>query len=225
VTHGKGAGPLPGSVTVVVLAKAPAPGRSKTRLTPAYSPAEAAALAAAALADTLAVVAATPHARPVLALDGLPGRWLPAGVPVLPQRGAGLDERIAAALADAVALRGAPVLLVGMDTPQLTPALLTAAARALTDADAVLGPAADGGWWLLGLHAVDPALLLGVPMSTATTGRAQRARLAAAGLRVADLPVLRDVDTPADARAVAAAAPGTRFAALVAALADARGAA
>ena len=109
------------------------------------------------------------------------------------------------------AVRG-PALLIGMDTPQLTPGLL------LVDwevADAWFGPAADGGFWGLGLRVPDPALVRGVPMSTANTGASQRARLHAAGLRVADLPLLRDVDTAADAVAVARQAPWSRFAAQV----------
>jgi hypothetical protein len=100
-----------------------------------------------------------------------------------------------------------------MDTPQLTPSLLIVDWEV---ADAWFGPAADGGFWALGLRVPDPALVRGVPMSTADTGARQRARLLAAGLRVADLPVLRDVDTAADAVAVARQAPGSRFAARVA---------
>ncbi|MFE9099460.1 TIGR04282 family arsenosugar biosynthesis glycosyltransferase [Actinomadura geliboluensis] len=196
---------------LVVIAKEPVPGRVKTRLTPAYTPGQAAALAEAALCDTLAAVAAAPAGRRVLALDGAPGPWLPAGFTVVPQRGGGLDERLAAAFTDAWA--GRPLVLIGMDTPQVTPALLRRAARALRDRDAVLGPAADGGYWLLGLRRPDPRLLRGVPMSRPDTGAAQLARLRGAGLRVGLLPELTDVDTPADARAVAALAGGTRFAA------------
>ncbi len=195
------------------------PGRVKTRLTPPFSPAQAAALACAALTDTLAAAAGTAAARLVLALEGAPGGWLPDGVDVLAQRGGGLDERIAAAMADAYAGLPRPVVLIGMDTPQVTPALLAAALRPLTDgtADATFGPAPDGGFWLLGLRQPDSRLVLGVPMSTAGTGAAQLARLSAAGLRVRHLPALLDVDTAADAEAVARLAPRTRFAATLAA--------
>jgi glycosyltransferase A (GT-A) superfamily protein (DUF2064 family) len=195
--------------TLLVLAKEPLPGRVKTRLQPPFSPAEAAALAEAALADTLAAVGRAPADRRVLVLAGRPGRWLPPGFEVWPQAGGGLDRRIAAALAGCTG----PCLLVGMDTPQLTPALLEVCWRGV---DAVFGPATDGGYWCLGLREPGPALaarlLHGVPMSTTRTGPAQLGRLRAAGLRVAMLPELRDVDTAADARAVAAAAPHGRFA-------------
>ncbi len=104
-------------VQLLVIAKAPVAGRSKTRLSPPCSPEEAAWLAEAALACTLQAVALTPASRRVLVLDGEPGAWMPDGFQVLPQRGAGLDERLAAAFEDA----GAPSLLIGMDTPSSRP--------------------------------------------------------------------------------------------------------
>lgn len=200
---------------VVVIAKEPVPGRVKTRLTPPFTPDEAALLARAALADTLAAVAATPVARRVLALDGAPGDWLPPGFDVFPQCGGGLDERLAAAFADAYATLPAPMVLIGMDTPQVTPGLLAEAAGALEggEADAVFGPAADGGYWLLGLRRPDRSLLAGVPMSRPDTGRRQLDRLTEAGLRVAMMPELTDVDTVREAELVAAAIPGSAFAA------------
>ncbi|WP_408050845.1 DUF2064 domain-containing protein [Streptomyces sp. HO565] len=198
------------ATTLLVIAKEPRPGRVKTRLTPPFTPAQAAALAEAALADTLRAVAATPARRRVLVLDGIPGPWLPAGFDVVPQCAGGLDER----LADAFAGCAGPALLVGMDTPQVTPELLTVD---FSGCDAYFGPAEDGGFWALGLARPDPGLLRGVPMSTAVTGAVQRERLLSAGLRVRDLPPLRDVDTAADARAVAALAPHGRFAARLAA--------
>lgn len=202
---------------LVVIAKEPVPGRVKTRLTPPYTPVQAAALAEASLADTLAAVAATPAARRVVALAGRPGRWLPRGFEVVAQRGAGLDERLAHAFAAA----GGPAVVIGMDTPQVTAAVLTRAVRALDESDAVFGPASDGGWWLLGLRRPDPAVLLGVPMSRPDTGAHQLARLR--GLRVTTLRTLTDVDTAIDAAHVAAQAPGGRFAAALRAVDDVRG--
>jgi len=194
--------------TLLVIAKSPVPGRVKTRLTPWCSPAQAALLAQAALIDTLEAVRATPADLRVLALDGPSGDWLPAGFDIVPQVSGGLDERLAAAFA---ASEG-PTLLIGMDTPQVTPSLL----RVEWDrCDAWFGPAADGGFWALGLRDPDPDLLRGVPMSSPRTGVVQRQRLVDAGLRVRDLPVLTDVDTPRDAVAVADLAPDTHFAVCV----------
>lgn len=197
---------------IVIIAKEPVAGRVKTRLTPSYSPAQAAGLAEAALADTLLAAARTAAVQRVLALDGLPGHWLPAGFVVIPQRGGGLDERLAAAFDDSYRLRPEPMILIGMDTPQVSTDLLLAAARGLAECDAVFGPATDGGFWLLGLRRPDPGLLLGVPMSQPHTGHAQLERLSRAGLSVRHLPELTDVDTAADAARVAAQAPGSRFA-------------
>ncbi|WP_416959933.1 TIGR04282 family arsenosugar biosynthesis glycosyltransferase [Streptomyces sp. Agncl-13] len=191
--------------TLLVIAKEPLPGRVKTRLTPPFTPEEAAALAEASLVDTLHVVLATPARRRVLVLAGTPGPWLPPGFDVVPQCDGGLDERLAAAFAGC----DGPALLIGMDTPQVTPELLTVD---FADCDAYFGPAEDGGFWALGLAAPDPELLRGVPMSTPTTGAVQRARLTAGGLRVRDLPSLRDVDTAYDAELVATEVPEGRFA-------------
>ena len=196
---------------VVVLAKEPLPGKVKTRLIGELTAAEAAALAQAALADTLEAVDDLPGTRRVLALDGRTGDWVPPGFAVVPQVGGGLDRRIAAAFDHVLGPEGypGPALLVGMDTPQLGPLL---SAVDFAGHDAVLGLADDGGYWAVGLRQPDPALFHGVPMSEPVTGEAQLERLRGAGLRVRLLPPLRDVDTVADAAAVARAAPGTRFA-------------
>jgi len=201
-------------VTVIVIAKEPVPGQVKTRLTPPFSPSEAAWLAQAALADTLDVVAAAPVARRVIALAGQAGPWLPPGFEIIPQHGNGLDERLAAAFADAYGIKRLPMVLIGMDTPQVTPELLAQASQSLAsgEADACFGPAADGGYWLLGLRAPDWSLLHGVPMSRSDTGRVQLRRLEEAGLRVAMLPELTDVDHAGDAARIAAELPGSRFA-------------
>jgi uncharacterized protein len=198
------------SPALIVIAKEPAPGRSKTRLCPPLSAEAAAGLAEASLADTLAAAAACPARRHVLVLDGEVGDWLPPGFEVIAQRGEGLDERLASAFEDVAE----SALLIGMDTPQVSPELLAAALRELGRArtDAVLGPALDGGYWAIGLRRPRRELFLGVPMSSPATCAAQLARLRGAGLRVRKLPPLRDVDVIDDARAVAGLAPGSRFA-------------
>jgi glycosyltransferase A (GT-A) superfamily protein (DUF2064 family) len=151
----------------------------------------------------------------VLALDGRPGPWLPDGFDVIAQRGDGLDRRLTAAFADCfAAMPGEPVVLVGMDTPQLTGALLAQAGARLDggEHDAVLGPALDGGYWLLGLRRLHPAAIEGVAMSADDTFDQQLGRLDSLGYRTALVEPLHDVDHAADAQAVAALVPGTRFA-------------
>ncbi|MFF7309332.1 DUF2064 domain-containing protein [Streptomyces sp. NPDC008137] len=198
-------------ISLLVIAKEPLPGRVKTRLCPPFTPEEAAALAEAALTDTLCAVAAAPARRRILVLEGKAGPWLPPGFDVVAQCSGGLDARLAAAFAGC----DGPALLIGMDTPQVTPALLTVD---FDGYDACFGAAEDGGFWALGLAVPDPELVREVPMSTPTTGAVQRSRLVAAGLKVRELPCLRDVDDAADAEAVAAAAPHGRFAAELARL-------
>ena len=200
---------------ILVVAKEPVAGRVKTRLCPPLQPSEAAAVAEAALADTLEAVAASGAGRKVLALDGAPGPWLPPGFEIVPQRGDGLAERLSAAW-DAA---GAPGLQIGMDTPQVTSALLDAALARL-DAGrgrrrALLGPALDGGWWAIGLTGAPAGVFSGVPMSTSYTGRAQAARLRQLGWSVEGLDALVDIDTVDDLRDVAVTIPASRTAAVV----------
>jgi rSAM/selenodomain-associated transferase 1 len=200
---------------LIVIAKAPVPGRVKTRLCPPCTPVEAARLARAALQDTLdAASRSTRAGRRVIALEGRPGAWLPTGFEVIAQRGDGLAERLAAAFADV----GAPAFLVGMDTPQLTPELLDEGLDGVADGDSAFGAALDGGYWGIGLRRPDAAVFAGVPMSTARTGAVQRAQMSLLGLHPRVLPPLLDVDTFQDALAVAADAPETCFADAVAAL-------
>jgi glycosyltransferase A (GT-A) superfamily protein (DUF2064 family) len=191
--------------TLIVIAKEPVAGRVKTRLQTEFTPAEAAALARASLADTLAAVRSTPVRRHVLALDGQAGPWMPSSFQVVEQRGDGLAERLANAFEDAYS--GTPMLLVGMDTPQITPELL---ATDWAGYDAVLGLTEDGGYWCLGLRKPDRRALVGVPMSTDHTGADQLARLRLLGHKVMLLPMLRDMDTPEDAATIATLFPALR---------------
>lgn len=206
----------PSAPTLLVIAKSPVAGRVKTRLCPPCSPAEAAQLAAAALYDTLATVIAVPARARRLVLDGAPRAWMRSGFDVVPQVGDGLAARLAHAFAG---VRG-PAVLVGMDTPQVSPAMLQSAAVVLAedDVDAILGPAPDGGWWCIGFREPEPHAFDGVAMSTARTFALQYERLRHLGMRVRLLPTVRDVDDITDARAVAKIAPASQFAARLRAL-------
>ena len=199
---------------LVVIAKECLPGRVKTRLSPPLSLEQAAVLAAASLDDTLSELAGLPASRRILAFDGENPPESAAGHDVLPQVDGGLDERLAAVF-DAC---NEPMVLIGMDTPQVSTAILMPIFTDWTDeVDAWFGFADDGGFWALAMSRPDGSLIRGVPMSRVDTGRIQLDRLEEAGLRVRMLPTLIDVDTIDDARAVAALVPNGRFAAALAA--------
>lgn len=205
---------------VLVVAKEPVPGRVKTRLCPPCTPDQAAAIAEAALADTMQAAMACGADEVIVALDGHPGAWLPEGVRTFPQADGPFDRRLASAWA---ATTG-PGVQIGMDTPQLDGPMLDHALETLAepDIDAVLGPAEDGGWWIIGLPGADDRLFVDIPMSREDTGNLQRRRLGDLGYRVGDLPTLTDVDHFDDARRVATAAPATRFAGIVRSIVAAR---
>jgi len=209
-------------VVVLVVAKAPVPGQAKTRLAASVGDTAAADIAAAALLDTLDAVAAAPVAARVVALTGelsaaSSGAEITAGLAdfiVVPQRGADFAERLANAHIDAAAASGGlPVLQIGMDTPQVTDELIGDCARELLAADAVLGLARDGGWWLLGVTEGAMAdCLRTVPMSRSDTGAVTLAALENTGNHVSLVPTLADVDTIGDVDEVRrVCAPGSRF--------------
>jgi uncharacterized protein len=210
-------------VVVLVVAKAPVPGLAKTRLAASVGDRAAADIAAAALLDTLDAVAAADVQARVVALTGDLNRASAAGeirsrladFTVVPQRGADFAERLANAHVDAAdAAGGLPVLQIGMDTPQVTDELVGECARELLTADAVLGLAPDGGWWLLGVtDAVMADCLRTVPMSQPDTGAVTLAALDDTGVHVSLVPTLADVDTVDDIDVVRRACPpGGRFA-------------
>jgi len=203
------------NATLLIVAKAPVPGLAKTRIAATVGPEAAADLAAAALLDTLDV-ATSCSANVVVALTGDLGsaarsdeiRDVLADIAVIDQRGVGLAERLAHAHADAAG--HGPVVQIGMDTPQVTADDLTTADALIQSDGAVLGLAADGGWWLLGLDdATRAEFLAGIPMSAADTGARTRAALGAGQPRLREL---RDMDTWSDVVAIAAEVPDRRIA-------------
>jgi hypothetical protein len=152
----------------------------------------------APLRDTLGAMLAAPVARRVLAIDGPAADRLPAGFELMAQRGGDFGDRLAGAFADAYALAAVPSLLVRADALDMTPDVLSDAARSLLsgEADATFGSASDGGFWLLGLRRPDRSLVAGIPGTgsggapAAGAGRVLLDRLVSAGLRVALAPRL-----------------------------------
>jgi glycosyltransferase A (GT-A) superfamily protein (DUF2064 family) len=200
---------------IVVLAKEPQPGRVKTRLQSRFTTEESAQLAAAAIRDTQGAVRASRVPRRVLCWEGNSSDFAD-GFEVLPQRSGTLNDRLAGAFDDLGRDGSARVLLIGMDTPQISAALLD---TDWDDCDAILGLSEDGGFWAIGLRTPDPArVFAGIEMSTARTGAAQLARLVSLGRSVKLLPPLRDIDEPADAAYVADHFPDLEFSQLHAGL-------
>ncbi|WP_433604189.1 TIGR04282 family arsenosugar biosynthesis glycosyltransferase [Prescottella agglutinans] len=195
----------------------------KTRLAPTISLDDAAELASASLLDTLDAARRTAVTARVVALTGeLSAARHSAEIAaalddfvVVAQRGDDFARRLVNAHADAAGVAHRPVLQIGMDTPQVTPDLLGDAAATLTrpDVDAVFGPATDGGWWAVGVSTPDMAeVLADITPSRCDTGDRTLRGLVQRGWRVARLPVLSDVDTPADVYRVAGeVAPDSRF--------------
>ena len=188
--------------TVVVMAKAPLPGLAKTRLAPALGADGAARLAARlldhALAEALAAglgpveLCAAPHAaHPAF------GRWRALPLRWSDQGDGDLGERMARAIGRG--LRCAPrVLLVGTDAPALGASTLRDAAAALATHNAVVVPAHDGGYALVGVARPADALFAGVAWSTHGVMAETRERLRAGGWTWRELPPVADVDEPAD---------------------------
>jgi rSAM/selenodomain-associated transferase 1 len=201
--------------TALVIAKAPHPGRVKTRLVPRLDPAQAARLHEALLLDTLdgcrrearaGVLHPAGEAEAIAACVG-------ASVPLVAQRGSGLAAALEGALA--AATDEEPVAVVSSDVPGVPVGALRRTFGALrAGADVVLGPAADGGYWLIATRAPQRAPFVDVPWSTPAVLGVTIARCEAAGLRVALVDAWRDLDTAVDldfaaAEVEAAIAPRT----------------
>jgi rSAM/selenodomain-associated transferase 1 len=193
---------------VAVVAKEPVAGMAKTRLAPALGEAGAARLASAMLADTLAVVR-TVGADPWLCFTPAEARerlrHLAPGFGLLAQGPGDLGDRLAACLADLLAAGADRVAIVGADTPHLPAAGYRRAFALLEQADVVLGPALDGGYYLVAAKRSRPELFVGIPMGTEAVLGETLARAARGGLVVALLPPLRDLDRVEDLAAALAA--------------------
>lgn len=189
--------------SLLVVAKRPAAGRTKTRLCPPLDGPTAAALYECFLRDTLGLMRQVPGVRRSIAY--LPEdadayfRNLAPDMDLVAQRGADLGERLANLLGAALEGGATQAVVMSSDCPSLPAAYLRGAFAALDGpTDVVLGPCDDGGYYLIGLKRPDPRLLREVPMSTTTVAAETLALAAELGLRTTVLPHWYDVDTVAD---------------------------
>jgi hypothetical protein len=190
-------------VCLLVFAKAPLPGRVKTRLIRALGAGGAARLARHLLDLALEQARAAAVGPVELCMSPGPdhpdwtGISLPPGIDTSDQGDGDLGERMARAAKRHID-NGETVLLTGTDCPGLDATRLRAAAARLADHDAVLHPAEDGGYSLLGLNAFHPSLFADMPWSTPAVARLTLERMAALAWRVWEGETLRDIDTPED---------------------------
>jgi rSAM/selenodomain-associated transferase 1 len=190
---------------LVVMAKRPSPGETKTRLSPPLTAGEAAALYRCFLLDTLELMRQVALAQPIVAYapeEAKPffQRCAPPGFGLIPQVGTDLGERLDRVVVDCLRQGYSQVAIIASDSPTIPLPYLDQAYRELDDpaVDAVLGPCDDGGYYLVGLKRRCPALFRGMVMSTATVLEETLARAKRADLSVACLPPWYDVDTFAD---------------------------
>ena len=194
---------------IVIFAKAPVPGKAKTRLAPALGESGAAALAHRMLLDTWHQAKAVHVADAELCLDPDPsnGDWqglLPMGAAPVSSQGPGdLGQRLART-AERVISGGERILLIGTDCPELTTRRMTDACRELEGHQAVIHPTFDGGYALLGLSRFDPSIFSGIEWSTSSVASATMGRIRALGWSMHLGETLRDIDEPADLETLAA---------------------
>ena len=182
------------------MAKYPAPGRVKTRLARVLGADVACRLHHAFVLDLADRLRGLPYSVTwAYAPAEAPFADLVPGARCRPQEGRNLGERMAAVIAAEFRDGGGPVLVIGADVPHLpAPRLAEAAAMLERDADVVLGPAEDGGYYLVGVTAPAPVLFEGVSWGTSDVLAATLARAAGAGLRTRLLATDFDLDEPPD---------------------------
>ena len=193
----------------MVLAKLPGAGDAKTRLAEVLTPGRRQTLQAAFLDDALAKAATI--GKTFLAFSPPEGVAEAADfgqVEAFPQAGASLGERMANALERALGRGYEPAILIGTDCPYLGPRHLRAAARLLRDADICLGPALDGGYYLVGVRRLHRGIFDGMAWGSPHTLAATVAQIVKLGLTYRLGPELPDVDTPADFEALVRDATG-----------------
>jgi len=178
---------------IALFARYPEAGEAKTRLIPAIGPEQAAQTHRMLVERTLRTVgnSGLPFALHYTGAEASRfAEWLGEEVPLIEQAKGGLGERMA--------IVTAPAILLGADIPDLTPRHLREAANALANNDLVVGPARDGGYYLLGFKAPVPFLFEDMEWGTETVLATTLRRAKARGMSVAMLEMLSDCDRPAD---------------------------
>jgi uncharacterized protein len=189
---------------LIVMAKAPVPGFAKTRLIPALGADGAARLAQRLLEHTLQAAraarfdAVTLACAPDTTHAAFTAQAQQGGVELVPQGDGDLGARMQRQFERAFAQRAERVMIIGTDAPALDATVLRRAAQGLANTDAVFVPAADGGYALIGLSRVLPALFNDMPWSTGAVMAVTRERLLRAAVHHTELPVVHDIDEPAD---------------------------
>ncbi|MGB5561220.1 MAG: TIGR04282 family arsenosugar biosynthesis glycosyltransferase [Sedimenticolaceae bacterium] len=189
----------PATRCLVVFARDPLPGRVKTRLIPAIGEGAATAIYRQMLQDTLATASQAAAERRELWIDTSHPGSTPVrlarghGMSIHAQPGGDIGARMHSAFNETLA-RVRSVVLIGTDCPEYDAAYIDAAFQALEAHDAVLGPAADGGYVLIGLRRAEPAVFEGIPWGSGQVLAATRRRFAQLQWRWCELPVLHDVD-------------------------------
>jgi len=186
---------------LLVIAKRPAPGQTKTRLSPPLSGEEAARLYECFLQDMLDIARAVPGVTRLINYwpkqEAAYFRQLAPDFDLIPQMGKRLGERLDNALSHCLSRGFEQAVITTSDSPSLPPPYLKQAFDLLDTADVVLGPCDDGGYYLIGLKQPQPRLLLDVKMSTPTVAADTLALAKEEGLKTALLPTWYDVDTVA----------------------------
>ena len=193
---------MPKPDTLLVVAKQPAPGQTKTRLCPPLTHAQAAELYDCFLRDTLAIMREVPDVCCVIGYlpEDAQGyfRQLAPDMELSPQRGASLGERLDHILTETLLGGSQRAVVMDSDSPTLPAAYLSQAFEDLADADVILGPTQDGGYYLIGMKQPQPHLLRLVQMSTPHVLADTLALAESSGLTVSLLPTWYDVDTIGD---------------------------
>ncbi len=196
--------PAAATPAIIVFARLPEPGKVKTRLARATGDLLAAGVYRACAEHAFSQTLQLPATVRKFVFFADPAdeqeikRWVPAGFSCLPQSGADVGQRMANAAQSVLSTGASACVIVGTDAPDLSPAILQDAIAALDRVDVVLGPALDGGYYLIGMNRPRPELFTGISWGTSSVFASTLDAVKQANLTVGLLPALLDIDTGED---------------------------